>query len=173
VEARSLAALVAWIPNSQSLAYGGTEWSLSDAWVTAAGPTVLVSTVEMAEALMRHLGPLLIPRLALVVVDEAHQVQFFDSPQHQENLRRAENRAARLEQFLMRLFACAPQSRALALSAVAGGVETAIACWMSRDEKAEATGSSYQYPPTHRRAGMSRNNSVSCGSNGSMVAIFS
>ncbi len=53
--------------------YGGTEWSLSDAWVTAAGPTVLVSTVEMAEALMRHLGPLLIPRLALVVVDEAHQ----------------------------------------------------------------------------------------------------
>ncbi|MDQ3623321.1 MAG: DEAD/DEAH box helicase, partial [Verrucomicrobiota bacterium] len=124
--------------------YGGTEWSLSDAWVTAGGPTVLVSTVEMAEALMRHLGPLLIPRLALVVVDEAHQVQFIDTPQTQENLRLAENRAARLEQFLMRLFACAPQSRALALSAVAGGVETAIACWMSRDEKAEAAGSCYR-----------------------------
>ena len=124
--------------------YGGTEWSLSDAWVTAAGPTVLVCTVEMAEALMRHLGPLLIPRLALIVVDEAHQVQFIDSPQYQENLRRADHRAARLEQFLMRLFACAPQSRALALSAVAGGVETAIACWMSRDEKAEAAGSCYR-----------------------------
>jgi hypothetical protein len=124
--------------------YGGTEWSLSDAWVTAEGPTVLVSTVEMAEALMRHLGPLLIPRLALVVVDEAHQVQFVDGPQYQENLRRADHRAARLEQFLMRLFACAPQSRALALSAVAGGVETAIACWMSRDEKAQPAGSRYR-----------------------------
>lgn len=124
--------------------YGGTEWSLSDAWVTAEGPTVLVSTVEMAEALMRHLGPLLIPRLALVVVDEAHQVQFIDGPQHQESLRRADHRAGRLEQFLMRLFACAPQSRALALSAVAGSVETAIACWMNRDEKAQPVGSRYR-----------------------------
>ena len=124
--------------------YGGTDWSLSDAWVTATGPTVLVSTVEMAEALMRHLGPVLVPRLALVVVDEAHQVQFVDSPQAQENLRCAESRAARLEQFLMRLLACAPQSRTLALSAVAGGVETAIACWISRDEKAQASGSSYR-----------------------------
>jgi hypothetical protein len=124
--------------------YGGTDWSLSDAWVTAEAPTVLIATVEMAEALMRHLGPLLIPRLALVLVDEAHQVQFIDGPQYQENLRRADHRAARLEQFLMRLFACAPQTRAVALSAVAGGVETAIACWMSREEHAEAAGSSYR-----------------------------
>lgn len=124
--------------------YGGTEWSLSDAWVTAEGPTVLIATVEMAEALMRHLGPLLIPRLVLLLVDEAHQVQFIEGPQNQENLRRADHRGARLEQFLMRLFACAPQTRALALSAVAGGVETAIACWMSREENAEAAGSSYR-----------------------------
>ena len=124
--------------------YGGAEWSLSDAWVTAEGPTVLVSTVEMAEALIRHLGPLLIPRLALVVIDEAHQVQFIDGRHHQESLRRADHRAARIEQFLMRLFACAPQSRALALSAVAGGVETAIACWMSRNENAQAIGSRYR-----------------------------
>jgi hypothetical protein len=145
VEAR-LAGSIARVDSSLTITglYGGTEWSLSDAWVTADGPTVLVSTVEMAEALTRHLGPLLIPRLAIIVVDEAHQVQFVDSPQYQENLRRAEHRSARLEQFLMRLFACAPSCRAVALSAVAGGVETAIACWMSRNEGAQASASSYR-----------------------------
>lgn len=124
--------------------YGGTEWSLTDAWVTATGPTILVSTVEMAESLLRYLGRLFLSRLALVVVDEAHQVQFADSTQNREYLRVAENRAARLESLVTRLFACAPQCRALGLSAVAGGLENAIARWLSRDPNATAIGSAYR-----------------------------
>jgi len=124
--------------------YGGTEWSLADAWVTATNPTVLVCTVEMAEALLRYVGPLLLPRMALLVMDEAHQVQFLPSSRNSENLRQAEHRGARLEQFVSRIFACVPRCRALALSAVAGGIETSIARWFSRGTENEAIGRAYR-----------------------------
>jgi hypothetical protein len=120
--------------------YGGADWSLTDRWLTAVGPTVLVCTVEMAETLLRYVGPILIRRLRLVIVDEAHQVQFDDSLHGHKTLRSAENRSARLEQFAARLFTNAPDCPAVALSAVAGGAEQAIAQWISRDFTSNAHG---------------------------------
>lgn len=124
--------------------YGGTDWSLTNRWLTATGPTVLVCTVEMAETLLRYVGSLLIRRLRLVIVDEAHQVQFDDSPYGRETLRSAENRSARMEQFAARLFTNAPDCPAVALSAVAGGAEQAIAQWISRDTTSSALGINYR-----------------------------
>jgi hypothetical protein len=124
--------------------YGGTDWSLTDRWLTAKGPTVLICTVEMAETLLRYVGPLLIGRLELVIVDEAHQVQFDETPNSYESLRKAENRAARLEQFAARLFTHAPDCPAVALSAVAGGAEQAIARWVSRDFTSVPHGQNYR-----------------------------
>jgi hypothetical protein len=124
--------------------YGGTDWSLTHRWLTATGPTVLICTVEMAETLLRYVGSILIRRLRLVIVDEAHQVQFDESPYGQETLRSGENRSARLEQFAARLFANAPDCPAVALSAVAGGAEQAIAQWISHDFTSNAHGQNYR-----------------------------
>ena len=124
--------------------YGGAEWSLTDRWLMATGPTVLVCTVEMAESLLRYVGPFLIPRLRLIIVDEAHQVQFNDDPYSWRTLRSAENRPARLEQFAARIFTNAPDCPAVALSAVAGGAEQAIARWVCRDQAANALGTNYR-----------------------------
>ena len=40
--------------------YGGNDWGVTDYWLRAEKPTVLVATVEKAEALMRYLGPLIL-----------------------------------------------------------------------------------------------------------------
>lgn len=124
--------------------YGGTEWGLTDVWLRSEQPTILISTVEMAEALVRYSARWILPRLTLVVIDEAHQVQFHKSDSADSNLFRSENRAARLESFASRLFSSSPQCRAIALSAVAGGAETAIASWVSRAASSDTTGSNYR-----------------------------
>ena len=54
--------------------YGGADWGVTDYWLTANQPTVLVATVEKADALMRYLGSTLVGRLKLLIIDEAHQV---------------------------------------------------------------------------------------------------
>jgi replicative superfamily II helicase len=54
--------------------YGGADWGITDAWLTSDTPTVLIATVEKADTLMRYLGPVLLVRLRLLIVDEAHQV---------------------------------------------------------------------------------------------------
>src|SRR3546814_3419501 len=43
--------------------YGGADWGITDAWLTGDQPTVLIATVEKADALMRYLGPILAARL--------------------------------------------------------------------------------------------------------------
>src|SRR3546814_17215347 len=63
--------------------YGGADWGITDAWLTGDQPTVLIATVEKADALMRYLGPILAARLRLIIVDEAHQVV----PEANENTR--------------------------------------------------------------------------------------
>jgi hypothetical protein len=60
--------------------YGGTDWGITDNWLTTETPTVLIATVEKAEALMRYVGRLLIHRLALLIIDEAHQVVVAEHP---------------------------------------------------------------------------------------------
>ncbi len=115
--------------------YGGIDWGPTDAWLTSDDRTVLICTYEKAEALIRFLGPLFLGRLSLVVLDEAHMVQFDGMNQ---DLRTAESRSLRLESLIARLFVQIPahQSRVIALSAVAAGMEGTLAKWITGDESA-------------------------------------
>ena len=40
--------------------YGGSDWGITDYWLNADKPTVLIATVEKADALMRYLAPLMV-----------------------------------------------------------------------------------------------------------------
>ncbi len=115
--------------------YGGIDWGPTDAWLTATDRTVLICTYEKAEALIRFLGPLFLGRLSLVVLDEAHMVQFDGK---EEELLNAESRSLRLESLVARLLAHIPsdQSQVIALSAVAAGMESTLAKWVTGDDKA-------------------------------------
>ncbi len=123
--------------------YGGIDWGPTDAWLTSDDKTVLICTYEKAEALIRFLGPLFLARLSLVVLDEAHMVQFDGS---MENLRNAESRSLRLESLIARLFVHVPpqQSHVIALSAVAAGMESTLAKWITGDESASPAKTLYR-----------------------------
>lgn len=110
--------------------YGGTDWGPTDAWLTADKRTVLICTYEKAEALIRFLGPLFIRRVTLIVIDEAHSIQFDGK---EDLLRSAESRSLRLEFLGTRLLANLDRNkgRVIALSAVAAGVESALASWVA------------------------------------------
>lgn len=110
--------------------YGGTDWGPTDAWLTSGDKAVAVCTYEKAEALLRFLGPLFLKRLCLVIIDEAHQIQF---DQNLQTLKVGENRSLRLESLCMRLLTSLKDNsgRIIALSAVASGSENAIAGMIS------------------------------------------
>ena len=110
--------------------YGGTDWGPTDAWLTADEPAVVICTYEKAEALLRFIGPLIVPRLTLVIFDEAHAVQFNGQV---SELRSAENRSLRLESLGLRISQLIDRSkcRLIALSAVAAGLEDSLQQWVS------------------------------------------
>ena len=119
--------------------YGGTDWGPTDAWLTREGKTVLICTYEKAEAILRFLGPLFLNRLKLVVIDEAHAVEFNGRP---EDLQRGENRALRLEALGTRLFSHISRrnTKVIALSAVASGIDDSLASWVKgRASEADST----------------------------------
>ncbi|WP_175762460.1 DEAD/DEAH box helicase [Burkholderia anthina] len=124
--------------------YGGADWGITDYWLNADRPAVLIATVEKADALMRYLAPLLLRRLRLLIVDEAHQVL----PEDTENGRSAfadhGSRALRLESFVARLLAQAPDICRIALTAVAGGAAGPVARWMEGNADARAIGTRYR-----------------------------
>lgn len=124
--------------------YGGSDWGITDAWLTSESPTVLVATVEKADALMRYLGSMLLARLRLLIVDEAHQVVIEDSPRERENLADHSSRALRLEAFISRLLSRKPDVVRIALTAVAGGAAHPVARWIESNDDAEAVGSYYR-----------------------------
>jgi hypothetical protein len=124
--------------------YGGADWGITDAWLTADTPTVLIATVEKADALMRYLGPMLLARLKLLLVDEAHQVVIENTVYAQEALAGHTSRAARLEAFISRLLARKPDVVRIALTAVAGGAAGPVARWIEGNSTAEAVGSYYR-----------------------------
>lgn len=124
--------------------YGGADWGITDAWLTADTPTVLIATVEKADALMRYLGPMLLARLKLLLVDEAHQVVVDDTVYVRESLAEHESRAARLEAFISRLLARKPDLVRIALTAVAGGAAGPVARWIEGNPEAEAAGTYYR-----------------------------
>jgi DEAD/DEAH box helicase len=115
--------------------YGGTDWGPTDAWLTADEKTVLICTYEKAEALMKFIGSFFLPRTTLIVVDEAHAVQFTGT---RESLQKSENRSLRLESLGARLFSYLKQDRCriIALSAVAARAESTIARWITRQDNA-------------------------------------
>ncbi|QLE40705.1 DEAD/DEAH box helicase [Nostoc sp. C052] len=123
--------------------YGGTDWGPTDVWLTSEQPTVLICTYEKAEALMKFLGTLFIRRVSLIVLDEAHTVQFDGN---KNSLQKAENRALRLESLGARLFTYVEQnhSRIVALSAVASETEVALASWIENQTNASPAKTYYR-----------------------------
>lgn len=114
--------------------YGGIDWSPTDAWLTAEDRTVLICTYEKAEALLKFLGIFFLRRVSLVVIDEAHSVQFNGN---RESLQKSENRQLRLESLGTRLFSHLDRnrSRIIALSAVASELENSLARWISNSDE--------------------------------------
>ena len=134
--------------------YGGTDWGITDAWLTADQPTVLVATVEKADALMRYLGPFLVPRLKLLIVDEAHQVVPDDKGFTQAAFAGHTERSIRLEAFVSRLLAQSPDIARVALTAVAGGAAGPVARWI--EGRAEASPVGLNYRSTRQLVGILR-----------------
>lgn len=124
--------------------YGGADWGITDYWLNAERPTVLIATVEKADALMRYVGHLLISRLRLLIVDEAHQVVTEDNRQARNYFAEHSSRSLRLEGFVSRLLARAPNIARIALTAVAGGAAGPVARWIEGEPNAEPIGTSYR-----------------------------
>lgn len=108
--------------------YGGLDWGPTDAWITSDEPTVLICTYEKGEALLRFLGPLFLSRVSLVIIDEAHSVQFDG---RYETLITSDNRGLRLEMLANRLIYSLEQRKIIALSAVADGGIQELSNWVS------------------------------------------
>jgi replicative superfamily II helicase len=79
--------------------YGGTDWGPADDWLMVDEPTVLICTQEKCEALVRFFGSTLLPRLRVVIVDEAHEVRHGRGPDVTA-LEHFESRPLRLEVLL-------------------------------------------------------------------------
>lgn len=124
--------------------YGGADWGITDYWLNADRPTVLIATVEKADALMRYLAPLLLSRLKLLIVDEAHQVLPDDTESGRNDFADHSSRSLRLESFVARLLTQAPDIVRIALTAVAGGAAEPMARWMEGTADAAAIGTRYR-----------------------------
>jgi hypothetical protein len=105
---------------------------------------VLIATVEKAEALMRYIGHLLVQRLRLLIIDEAHQVVSENDAGAQEALASHGSRAMRLEAMVSRLLAIKPDMARIALTAVAGGAALPVAQWIEGRMDATPVGLSYR-----------------------------
>lgn len=123
--------------------YGGIDWGPSDAWLSSTDPTVLICTPEKAEALVRFMGPLVLQRLSLVILDEAHSIKFDGNV---DELTKGDSRALRLETLMSRLLAGSHTStlRVIGLSAVAGSLESPMAKWITGNSEAEPVRLSYR-----------------------------
>lgn len=124
--------------------YSGTDWGITDNWLTTETPTVLIATVEKAEALMRYVGRLLIHRLALLIIDEAHQVVVAGTPKTMRDLAGHGDRSMRLESLVSRILVLKPDIARIALTAVAGGAAPSVSRWIEDDEEAVPVGLGYR-----------------------------
>lgn len=124
--------------------YGGADWGITDVWLTAERPVVLIATVEKAEALMRYVGHLLMRRLRLLVIDEAHQVVGDKSERAERDLAAHMSRPMRLEAFVSRLLNLKPDMARIALTAVAGGAALPVARWIENTPDASPIGLGYR-----------------------------
>ncbi|ENH97928.1 DEAD/DEAH box helicase [Gracilibacillus halophilus YIM-C55.5] len=123
------------IPNENVIVtglYGGIDWGPTDTWITHDDKTVLICTYEKGEALLRFLGPLFLNRLSLVIIDEAHSVQY---DHNAETLVSGDNRSLRLESLASRLISYLHDNRkkVIALSAVIGEDSSKLTKWLTND----------------------------------------
>lgn len=124
--------------------YGGNDWGITDYWLEANRPTVLIATVEKAEALMRYLGPLIVARLKLLIIDEAHQVVPSDPEYAAKKFANHEERSLRLESFVSRILVQSPNVARVALTAVAGGAAVPVSRWIELNNDALPVGLNYR-----------------------------
>jgi len=124
--------------------YGGADWGITDYWLTSEQPVVLIATVEKAEALMRYLGQMLLARLSLLIVDEAHQVVPEPDEARRLSFSDHSNRSIRLEGLVSRILAQRPEVVRIALTAVAGGAAGPVARWIEGRPNAEPVGVRYR-----------------------------
>jgi superfamily II DNA/RNA helicase len=124
--------------------YGGTDWGPTDAWITQDQPTILICTFEKADALLRFLGVFFLNRVRLVIIDEAHGVNY--GKPERAALETASSRPYRLELLGTRLNLAREvyNFRIIALSAVAAEAAPSLARWISRDEEAAPTESRHR-----------------------------
>ncbi|HGO9419697.1 TPA: DEAD/DEAH box helicase [Bacillus cereus] len=122
--------------------YGGNDWGPTDAWINQDEKTVLICTYEKGEALLRFLGPLFLHRLSLVIIDEAHSVQFDNNI---ESLVLGDNRSLRLEALSNRLinFLHGNNRAVIGLSAVIGNNSKSLSNWIT-DNQSEAEQTPYR-----------------------------
>lgn len=125
--------------------YGGTDWGPTDTWFVLDQPTVLICTYEKAEALIRFLGPQFLKRVSLIILDEAHFIQFDGN---RTKLCKAESRSLHLEAMSTRLFTYLDRyqenGKVVALSAVASSVKEILACWIAGQTDAIPIETSYR-----------------------------
>jgi len=132
--------------------YGGADWGITDVWLTGEKPVVLIVTVEKADALLRYLGGILMTRLALLIIDEAHQVVPVADEATAVSFSDHSNRAIRLENLISRILAQRPDVVRIALTAVAGGASKPVARWIEGRPDAEAV--SVRYRSTRQVVGV-------------------
>jgi DEAD/DEAH box helicase len=131
--------------------YGGADWGITDYWLTAEQPVALIATVEKAEALMRYVGHLLLHRLRLLILDEAHQVVSEGDDLAKEALAAHTSRSMRLEALVTRILTARPDIARIALTAVAGGAAEPVARWI--EGRADATPIGIRYRSSRQLIG--------------------
>ena len=111
--------------------YGGIDWGPTDAWIQTDTPTIVICTFEKADALLRYLGVLFLHRVRLVVIDEAHMVEYRRNTVHPPMS--DTSRELRLELLGTRLIEAGEHYgfRIIALSAVAATAAPALARWFA------------------------------------------
>jgi hypothetical protein len=124
--------------------YGGADWGITDYWLTAQQPVVLIATVEKAEAIMRYIGHHLLNRIRLLILDEAHQVINEGNEYAKEALAAHTSRSMRLEAMVSRILVARPEIARIALTAVAGGAAEPVAKWMEGRPDALPVGVGYR-----------------------------
>lgn len=124
--------------------YGGADWGITDFWLTSERPVALIVTVEKAEALMRYLGQMLMSRLSLLIIDEAHQVVPEANEATLLSFSDHNNRSIRLEGLVSRILSQRPDVVRIALTAVAGGAAVPVARWVEGRPDANPVGGRYR-----------------------------
>ncbi|MGO8684252.1 MAG: DEAD/DEAH box helicase, partial [Thermoleophilia bacterium] len=124
--------------------YGGADWGITDYWLTSEQPVVLIATVEKADALMRYFGQMLMARLRLLIVDEAHQVVPEANEATRISFSEHNNRSIRLEGLVSRILSQRSDVVRIALTAVAGGAAAPVARWIEGRPNASPVGVRYR-----------------------------